>query len=222
MQKIMQGLRAHRECNLVARNGCAGLSVNISVVRGDQKCRGEADPSQFDPEPTLRRAGYAASGLRCMGGNPLVLGRERDDEQLGVVVTRITAPSESGFPLVSGSGAASKAVTSLREKLIKIGAKVVAHGRYVTFQMAEVAVSGQLFNENPLAHCPVAGATRTSMKRPRIKFDGQEAKARLDEGEAVGSSAREPRLNRRSPTLHIRGCTYCHAAPIGRPSGNAR
>jgi hypothetical protein len=27
---------------------------------------------------------------------------------------------------------------SLREKLIKIGAKVVSHGRYVTFQMAEV------------------------------------------------------------------------------------
>ena len=31
-------------------------------------------------------------------------------------------------------------LTSLREKLIKIGAKVVSHGRYVTFQMAEVAV----------------------------------------------------------------------------------
>jgi len=36
-------------------------------------------------------------------------------------------------------------VTSLREKLIKIGAKVVSHGRYVTFQMAEVAVSRQMF-----------------------------------------------------------------------------
>jgi hypothetical protein len=35
--------------------------------------------------------------------------------------------------------------TSLREKLIKIGAKVVSHGRYVTFQMAEVAVSRQMF-----------------------------------------------------------------------------
>jgi hypothetical protein len=34
-------------------------------------------------------------------------------------------------------------LTSLREKLIKIGAKVVSHGRYVTFQMAEVAVSRQ-------------------------------------------------------------------------------
>jgi Transposase DDE domain group 1 len=38
-------------------------------------------------------------------------------------------------------------LTSLREKLIKIGAKVVSHGRYVTFQMAEVAVSRQMFAE---------------------------------------------------------------------------
>ena len=38
-------------------------------------------------------------------------------------------------------------LTSLREKLIKIGAKVVSHGRYVTFQMAEVAVPRQMFAE---------------------------------------------------------------------------
>jgi hypothetical protein len=36
-------------------------------------------------------------------------------------------------------------MTSLREKLIKIGAKVVSHGRYVTFQLAEVAVPRQMF-----------------------------------------------------------------------------
>jgi Transposase DDE domain group 1 len=36
-------------------------------------------------------------------------------------------------------------LTSLKEKLIKIGAKVVSHGRYVVFQMAEVAVSRHLF-----------------------------------------------------------------------------
>jgi hypothetical protein len=38
-------------------------------------------------------------------------------------------------------------LTSLKEKLIKIGAKVVSHGRYVSFQMAEVAVSRQMFAE---------------------------------------------------------------------------
>ena len=36
-------------------------------------------------------------------------------------------------------------LTTLREKLIKIGAKVVAHSRYVIFQMAEVAVPRWLF-----------------------------------------------------------------------------
>jgi hypothetical protein len=36
-------------------------------------------------------------------------------------------------------------LTTLKEKLIKIGAKVVSHGRYVAFQMAEVAIPGILF-----------------------------------------------------------------------------
>ena len=38
-------------------------------------------------------------------------------------------------------------LTTLREKLVKIGAKVVRHGRYVTFQLAEVAVSKILFQK---------------------------------------------------------------------------
>ena len=38
-------------------------------------------------------------------------------------------------------------LTTLREKLIKIGAKVVRHGRYVTFQLAEVAVPRKLFQK---------------------------------------------------------------------------
>ena len=36
-------------------------------------------------------------------------------------------------------------LTSLKEKLIKIGAKVVRHGRYIAFQMAEVAIPRDLF-----------------------------------------------------------------------------
>ena len=38
-------------------------------------------------------------------------------------------------------------LTSLRDKLIKVGAKIVRHGRYVTFQMAEVAIPRDLFAE---------------------------------------------------------------------------
>ncbi len=36
-------------------------------------------------------------------------------------------------------------LTTLREKLVKIGAKVVRQGRYITFQMAEVAIPRDLF-----------------------------------------------------------------------------
>ena len=36
-------------------------------------------------------------------------------------------------------------LTTLREKLVKIGAKVTRHSKYVTFQLAEVAVTRRLF-----------------------------------------------------------------------------
>ena len=36
-------------------------------------------------------------------------------------------------------------LTTLREKLVKIGAKVTRHSKYVTFQLAEVAVTHKLF-----------------------------------------------------------------------------
>ena len=38
-------------------------------------------------------------------------------------------------------------LTTLRDKLIKIGAKVIRHSRYVVFQMAEVAVPRDLFGD---------------------------------------------------------------------------
>jgi hypothetical protein len=40
-------------------------------------------------------------------------------------------------------------LTSLKEKLVNIGAKAVSHGRYVAFEMAEVAVPGELFADIP-------------------------------------------------------------------------
>jgi len=36
-------------------------------------------------------------------------------------------------------------LVTLREKLVKIGARIVRHGRYVVFQLAEVAVPRSLF-----------------------------------------------------------------------------
>jgi hypothetical protein len=37
-------------------------------------------------------------------------------------------------------------MTTLREKLVKIGARIVRHGRYVIFQVAKVAVPRALFD----------------------------------------------------------------------------
>ena len=48
-------------------------------------------------------------------------------------------------PLTWTSPCEDWSLTSLKEKLIKIGAKVVSHGRYVAFQMAEVAIPRHLF-----------------------------------------------------------------------------
>jgi len=47
--------------------------------------------------------------------------------------------------LAMPKGSEPWSLTNLREKLIKISAKVVSHGRYVTFQLAEVAVPQQMF-----------------------------------------------------------------------------
>ena len=43
------------------------------------------------------------------------------------------------------SGRRCEPWTTLRERLAKIGARVVRHGRYVVFQLAEVAVPRSLF-----------------------------------------------------------------------------
>ena len=50
-------------------------------------------------------------------------------------------------------------MTTLREKLIKIGAKVVGHARYVAFQMAEVAIPRNLFADILRMIAELAAAT---------------------------------------------------------------
>ena len=44
-------------------------------------------------------------------------------------------------------GGRALALTTLREKLVKIGARIVRHGRESVFQLAEVAVPRALFAE---------------------------------------------------------------------------
>jgi hypothetical protein len=51
------------------------------------------------------------------------------------------------FIFIPLSGIAHRSLTSLREKLIKIGAEIVTRARYLIFQTAEVAVPRELFQE---------------------------------------------------------------------------
>ena len=47
--------------------------------------------------------------------------------------------------LVLPTEVAQRSLTTVREKLVKIGARVVRHGRYLVFQLAEVAVPRVVF-----------------------------------------------------------------------------
>jgi hypothetical protein len=79
-------------------------------------------------------------------------------------------------------------LTSLREKLIKIGAKVVSHGRYVTFQLAEVAVSRQIFKHilMLIARLRAAGA--------RMRAGGVECDRPRQRGEKCALTKQEQRV----------------------------
>jgi hypothetical protein len=76
----------------------------------------------------------------------------------------------------------------LKEKLIKIGAKVVSHGRYVVFQMAEVAIPRQMSRDSAAdrgttAATTISASVRRSMSciqeqptegvRPNARGNGQ-------------------------------------------------
>ena len=59
---------------------------------------------------------------------------------LRTVAVRETAATSTGW-----EGRKHLTLTTLLVKLIKTGAKVVRHSKYVTFQMAEVAVPRKVF-----------------------------------------------------------------------------
>ncbi len=84
-------------------------------------------------------------------------------------------------------------LTSLREKLIKIGAKVVSHGRYVTFQMAEVAVPRQMFAEIlSLIARPARTARASVTEDARRMRQTTTVEVRLDQGKAASFGAVGP------------------------------
>jgi len=95
-------------------------------------------------------------------------------------------------------------LTSLREKLIKIGAKVGSRGRYV--------------RGNPVADRPAAGTARASMRSAGGQMrQGTTAEVRLDQGKGTRSSVASPAiLGFRSPG-HRSWATFVSGGPKARP-----
>jgi hypothetical protein len=89
--------------------------------------------------------------------------------QPGAVATLRAGPqpgrlSAEGCAAASG---ASPTSTTLREKLVKIGAKVVRRSRKRVFQLAEVAVQGELFR------AILEGIGRLKITRSSIRMTGK-------------------------------------------------
>jgi Transposase DDE domain group 1 len=77
-------------------------------------------------------------------------------------------------------------LTTLREKLVKIGARIVRHGRYIVFQLAEVAVPRALFTE--------ICAASTDSGRGRFSHDRVALDTRIGAGEVCPESiSQQPR-----------------------------
>jgi hypothetical protein len=110
-------------------------------------------------------------------------------------------------------------LTSLREKLIKIGAKVVSHGRYVTFQMAEVAVPRQMFADilSLIAQLPGAtGAVVTSAGPSALSNEGRAMPWYEQSGGFQGSASVTRRLG--SPWLAATANCRCSIRSKARSS----
>ena len=72
-------------------------------------------------------------------------------------------------------------------ELIEIGAKVVSPGRYVGFQLAEVAVRGDV-RGYPVVGRPVAGASRAGNQKTESDAKPMAGEVRLDGRKAAGYS----------------------------------
>ncbi len=110
-------------------------------------------------------------------------------------------------------------LTSLRDKLIKIDAMVVSHGRYVTFQMAEIAVSRQMFADILRLIARLRAPARESMRIVGSDATGTTGEVRLDAGRAAGSAPRRRAKCGFDASGPPRGAIYrCEGAPTRIPA----
>jgi len=106
-------------------------------------------------------------------------------------------------------------LTTLREKLIKIGAKVVNHGRYVMFQIAEVAVPRRMCRDILRLIARLRTPAGTSMTGEWGRMGQTEAEAvRLDERKTRGCKASVRSIGRFGRALRE---SPCCGSPKERP-----
>jgi hypothetical protein len=107
-------------------------------------------------------------------------------------------------------------LTTLREKLVKIGARIVRHGRYVVFQLAEVAGAASAVGRDPPSdRSAQVEATPDMMVRPSTLASPQQMCGRQA---LVGAWAPPPRLRHAfgAPCITSLGPQLgCHEAPAG-------
>jgi Transposase DDE domain group 1 len=128
------------------------------------------------------------------------------------------------------AGVAQWSMTTLRDRLVKIGARIVRHARSVTFQMAEVAVSRSLFQQilaaiTALRPSPPARAEDQRRSRPAWMSGGD---ARPNDGFWSGSrtvlpiiarlQGRRHRSDRQDRCREARAMTTIRSEPAKPPA----
>ena len=105
---------------------------------------------------------------------------------------------------------------TLREKLIKIGAKVVRHGRYITFQLAEFALPAI---RSPTPRAASTGSDRGLLPRPQPKAPARPFHFLEVRWQSVGPKGRLVADLRVDPVQDANGFTHqTHVTcPVGLP-----
>jgi hypothetical protein len=153
-----------REINHALDGGLVGCGTAYTRVRAAIDTLDEVDlvPGQIWKEEipkAIRQAGVFVACLSRMGSTEAerqwagdqdgALFVDREKPQHHVKQLFALAYNLANFlrSLLLPKEVAQWSLTTLREKLVKIGARIVRHGRYVIFQLAEVAVPRTLFAE---------------------------------------------------------------------------
>ena len=126
------------------------------------------------------------------------------------------APLDGGCTLALPAEAAQWSLTTLRERLVKIGARIVRHGRSIDLQMAEVMVQRGLFKTILGCHCgapPVAaGPMLTSIAVWVVRLPAGDARHDADRRGRPSQlpDATHPEAVQRSLSKLQRSLHHCH------------